>query len=220
MSKRSYDDLCGIARALDVVGDRWAILVVRELVLGPKRFTDLRAGLRGIGPDMLAARLRDLEAAGVVRQRALGPPAGSRVYELTERGQGLGPVLLELGRWGSLVPPPSPSARLGVDSAVLALPSLFDPDAAGDLEATYGLRLDDQPFEVRIVGGTLDAERGEPVAPLATIATDPGTLAGLLWQGLELAEVERVEAVVIEGDRRALRRFLRLFPLPDSGANE
>ena len=215
MTKRTYDDLCGIARALDVVGDRWAILVVRELVLGPKRFTDLRAGLRGIGPDMLAARLRDLEAAGVVRTRTLGPPAGARVYELTERGEGLEPVLLELGRWGSLVPPPSPSAKLGVDSAVLALPSLFDAEAAGDLEATYGLRLDDQPFEVRIARGMVEAERGEPDAPLATLATDPRTFAGLLWQGADLADAERRGSAAVEGDRRAAKRFLRLFPLPE-----
>ncbi len=215
MSKRTYDDLCGIARALDVVGDRWALLVVRELVLGPKRFTDLRGGLSGIGPDMLAARLRDLEAAGVVRQREHGPPAGSRVYELTERGRGLEPVLLELGRWGSLVPPPSPSARLGVDSAVLALPSLFDAEAAGDLEATYGLRLDDHDFEVRIADGTVEAARGEPDAPVATFVTDPMTFAGLLWQGADLAEAERGGIVRVEGDRRAARRFLRLFPLPE-----
>src|SRR3954452_10567314 len=99
--KRTYGDRCGIARALDAVGERWALLVVRELLLGPKRFTDLRAGLPTLGPDVLAQRLRDLEAAGIVARRTLPPPAGSRVYELTERGQELEPVLLALGRWGS-----------------------------------------------------------------------------------------------------------------------
>jgi len=214
MTSRTYNDLCGIARGLDVVGDRWALLVIRELLLGPKRFTDLRAGLPGIGPDMLAARLRDLEASGVVRARAAGPPARSGAYELTARGEELEPVLLELGRWGSLVPPPSPGARLGVDSAVLALPSLIDPERAGDLEATYGLRLDGQEFEVRLAGGTVAAARREPDDPAATIATDPGTFAGLLWQGLDLAEAERSGAVSVEGDRRAAKRFLGLFPLP------
>src|SRR5437763_16199667 len=98
MAKRTYGDRCGIARAVDVVGERWALLVVRELLLGPKRFTDLRAGLPKVGPDMLAARLRELEQAGVVRRGELPPPAASRVYELTERGRGLEPVILALGR--------------------------------------------------------------------------------------------------------------------------
>jgi DNA-binding HxlR family transcriptional regulator len=214
MATRTYNDLCGIARALDVVGERWAVLVVRELMLGPKRFTDLRAGLRSIGPDMLAARLRDLEAAGVVAHRALGPPAGSQVYELTDRGRELEPVLLALGRWGSVEPPRSPSAKLGVDSAVLALPSLFDAEAAGDLEASYGLRLDDQDFEVRVSGGTIGTDRGEAASPVATLATDPGTFAGLLWQDLDLSAAEQAGAVTVEGNRRAAKSFLRLFPLP------
>src|SRR5215208_936562 len=110
-AKRTYGDPCGIARALDVVGERWALLVVRELLLGPKRFTDLRAGLAHVGPDMLSQRLRELEQAGVVRRRTLAPPAGSRVYELTERGLELEPVVLALGRWGSRAPFPAGDAR-------------------------------------------------------------------------------------------------------------
>src|SRR6185437_6886764 len=103
---RTYGDRCGIARALDVVGERWALLVVRELLLGPKRFTDLRAGLPNVGPDMLSARLRDLEAAGVLRHHKLPPPASARVYELTERGRELEPGILALGRWGAAEPFP------------------------------------------------------------------------------------------------------------------
>src|SRR5215208_3203358 len=99
-TKRTYGDACGIARALDVVGERWALLVIRELVLGPKRFTDLRNGLPNIGPDVLAQRLRELEHAGVLQRSKLPPPAASHVYQLTERGQALEPVVLELGRWG------------------------------------------------------------------------------------------------------------------------
>src|SRR4051795_10515093 len=97
--KRTYGDRCGVARALDAVGDRWALLVVRELLLGPKRFTDLREGLPNLGPDILAQRLRDLEENGVVRRGQRPPPAPSRVYELPERGLGLEPILLGLGRW-------------------------------------------------------------------------------------------------------------------------
>src|SRR4051795_1875956 len=104
---RTYGDRCGVARALDLVGDRWALLVVRELLLGAKRFSDLRAGLPGVSPDVLAQRLRELEEAGVVRRTKLPPPAAARVYELTERGAELEPVVLALGRWGSAVPFPA-----------------------------------------------------------------------------------------------------------------
>ncbi|MGH2893908.1 MAG: winged helix-turn-helix transcriptional regulator, partial [Solirubrobacteraceae bacterium] len=132
---RTYGDSCGIARALDVVGERWALLVVRELVLGPKRFTDLRAGLTRVGPDMLAARLRELEEAGVVRRGALPPPAASKIYALTERGAELAPVLMALGRWGSRTPLPDATPPLGIDAAIVALQTTFDADAAGWVEA-------------------------------------------------------------------------------------
>jgi DNA-binding HxlR family transcriptional regulator/putative sterol carrier protein len=213
---RTYGDLCGIARALDVIGERWALLVVRELLLGPKRFTDLRRGLPHIGPDVLSQRLRELEQAGVLRRRTLAPPAGSRVYELTERGQELEPVLLALGAWGSAAPVPPGNPQLGVDSAMIALRTLFDTGAAGDLDATFELRLGDQLFRARVAGGELDLERGEAPKADATISADPMTLGGVLWERVGLAEAERTGAMTIEGDRRAARRFLELFPLPES----
>src|SRR5262249_31799451 len=144
-------------RALDVVGDRWALLVVRELLLGPKRFTDLRAGLTRVGPDMLAQRLRELEAAGVVRRGTLPPPAASKVYELTARGAELEPVVVALGRGGSAAPVPG-GARIGVDAFVLALKTLSAPDGAGGV---YELRLGDQTFTVTPDG----ARRGCAEAP-------------------------------------------------------
>src|SRR3954465_10608233 len=119
-AKRTYGDRCGIARALDAVGERWALLVVRELLLGPKRFTDLRTGLPHVGPDVLAQRLKELEAAGIVARRTLPPPAASKVYELTPRGAELEPVVLALGRWGSVAPGPE-DAAIGVDAFVIAL---------------------------------------------------------------------------------------------------
>ena len=128
---RTYGDRCGVARALDVIGERWALLVVRELVLGPKRFSDLRAGLRGVAPDVLSQRLRELEGAGVLRRATLPPPSGARVYELTEWGQELEPLVLGLGRWGSRAPFPAAEAELGPDAFVIALKTLFDPAAAG-----------------------------------------------------------------------------------------
>jgi DNA-binding HxlR family transcriptional regulator len=215
VTTRSYGDLCGIARALDVVGERWALLVVRELILGPKRFTDLRAGLPNVGPDVLAQRLRELEAAGVLQRRTLAPPAGSRVYELTARGRALEPVLLELGRWGTFAPVPDGAAQLGVDSAVLALRTLFDPSRADDLDGTFELRLRDQVFRADVEGGELRLARAEAPEADATISVDPMTLAAVLWQGRKLSDAERAGELGVEGDRRAAARFLKLFPLPD-----
>jgi DNA-binding HxlR family transcriptional regulator len=209
---RSYGDSCGIARALDRVGERWALLVVRELVLGPKRFTDLRAGLPGCSADVLSQRLRELEGLGVVRRRRLPPPLSARVYELTEWGRELEPVLLALGRWGSRSPlAPEPPA-LGVDAAVLALKTMFDPERAGVADVTYQLRLAEQEFAVRIGGGQLELRRGQAESPVATIVTDPGALAAVLWHGLPMAEAVAAGSMAIEGSKREAARFVRLFP--------
>jgi DNA-binding HxlR family transcriptional regulator len=197
---RTYGDRCGIARALDAVGERWALLVVRELLLGPKRFTDLRAGLPHVGPDVLAQRLRELTAAGIVRRATLPPPAASQVYELTPRGAELEPVVLALGRWGSAAPVPA-GARIGADAFVLALKALCAPDGAGGV---YELRLGDQTFTVTPDG----ARRGAAEAPDVVLEGDPGALAGWLWHERPLA------GATVTGAPAAVARFRRLFPLP------
>jgi DNA-binding HxlR family transcriptional regulator len=212
--RRKYGDRCGVARALDLVGERWALLVVRELLLGPKRFTDLRAGLPHVSPDVLAQRLRELEQDGIVQRRKLAPPAGSRVYELTDRGLELEPVVLALGRWGSSAPFPPGEPRLGIDSAILALRTLFDPDAADGLSASYELRFGEERFQARVSEGRLEVARGSADAPDATIETDTGTLSAVLWHGRRIPEAMRSGDVRIEGSRRAVERFVRLFPLP------
>ena len=211
---RTYGDRCGIARALDLVGERWALLVVRELLLGPKRFTDLRTGLPHVSPDVLAQRLRELEESGIVRRGKLPPPAGSRIYELTERGQQLEPVVLELGRFGSVAPFPPGDAQIGVDALAIALKTLFAPNAADGLTATYDLRLGEDRFRVSVADGRLDLIRASAGAPDATIKSDPATLATVLWNGRGLAEARRSGDLAISGDDDAARRFLGLFPLP------
>jgi DNA-binding HxlR family transcriptional regulator len=215
-TKRTYGDRCGVARALDMVGERWALLVVRELLLGPKRFTDLRAGLPHVGPDVLAQRLRELEGAGIVRRATLPPPAGSRVYELTERGRQLEEVVVALGRFGSVAPFPPGDAQIGVDAVVIALKSLFDAAAADGLSASYELRLGEQRFALDVADGRLAVQRGGAPAADAVIETDPGTLATVLWHGRALDEARRAGDLAIEGDRRAVTRLLRLFPLPST----
>ena len=210
--RRTYGDRCGIARALDVVGERWALLVVRELLLGPKRFTDLRGGLPHLSPDVLTVRLRDLERAAVVRRRKLAPPASSWVYELTEWGRELEPAVLALARWGSRAPFPGGDAGLGIDSVVLALMTLFDPGGAEGLEASYELRLGEERFHARVAGRRLEVARGEATEPDAIIETDPATLSAVLWHDQPLATALRSGRVAVEGSRPAARRFLGLFP--------
>ena len=211
---RTYDDGCAAAHALDLVGERWALLVVRELLLGPKRFTDLRAGLPGVSPNVLAERLRGLEAAGVVRRRKLPPPAASRVYELTDWGQELEPAILALGRWGARSPAKPRDAALGVDSLVLSLRTMFDGLAAAGLAASYEIGLGEDRFRAEVSEGRFEIERGNAEGPDATIETDPATLTALVYGGRPLEEALRSGELKIEGDRRAVERSLGLFPLP------
>jgi DNA-binding HxlR family transcriptional regulator/putative sterol carrier protein len=214
-SKRSYGDACGIARALDVVGERWALMVVRELLLGPKRFTDLRGGLPHVSPDVLAQRLRDLEQAGIVHHRRLPPPFAAQVYELTDSGRALEPVLIELGRWGGAnAPAPSDEMCMSLDSYIVSLRTLFDPVRAGDFAARVELRLGDERFRVVIADGQVEASRGELPDADAVIEADPTTLLDVLHGHRPLAETLASEAMRLSGDKRKAKRFTQLFPLP------
>ena len=215
---RTYDDGCAAAHALDLVGERWALLVVRELLLGPKRFTDLRSGLPHASPNVLAQRLRDLEAAGVVRRGKLPPPAASKIYELTEWGRDLEPVIITLGRWGVRSPTKPPDAELGVDSLILSFRTMFDPDRAEGLDASYEFRLGEDRFRAEVVDGRLEIERGTAESPDATVEAEAGTLAALVYDDLELDDALGSGDLRIKGDRDVVERFLTLFPLPEPAA--
>jgi DNA-binding HxlR family transcriptional regulator len=215
-TKRTYGEACRFAYALDVVGERWAMLVVRELLLGPKRFTDLRTSLPHASSNILSERLRDLEQGGVIQRRKLPPPAGSSVYELTEWGRELETVLTKLGAWGARSPIPPESQEIGPDSIVLALRSLFDPDAAGDLEASYALQIGEERFRVEISGGEVELARDVPAEPVLSIAVpDAPTLAAILTAQLPLDDALASGAAQIKGSKQAAKRFLRLFPMPE-----
>ena len=212
---RTYDDACAAAHALDLIGERWALLVVRELLLGPKRFTDLRTGLPGASPNVLAQRLRELERAGVVQRRKLPPPAASRVYELTDWGKELEPVITQLGRWGARSPLRPRDAGLSIDSLILSFRTMFDPRAADGLRASYELRLGEDRFRVVVDDGRFEVARGAADRPEAVIETGPATLAALVYEDRDLAEALHSGDVKIEGDESAVESFLGLFPLPE-----
>ena len=213
-SKRSYDDGCAAAHALDLIGERWALLVVRELVLGPKRFTDLRAGLPGISPNVLTQRLEELERASVVRRRKLSPPAGAWVYELTGWGLELEPAIMALGRWAARSPhfPQGPS--ISVDALMLSFRTMFDSKAAAGFETSIELRLGDDRFHTEVARGRLELARGSADEPDAILSAGPDTLAALVYGGRKLAEALRSGEVKVEGDKSSVKRFLTLFPLP------
>jgi DNA-binding HxlR family transcriptional regulator len=211
---RTYDDPCGIARALDLIGERWALLVVRELALGPKRFTDLRSGLPGASPNVLAQRLRELEQAAIVRRRHLGPPASAWVYELTRWGLDLEPVLVALGRWGSRSPA-RPAGPMSADALILALETTFAPANAGNLRARYELRLGEDRFGLQVGDGQFGVARGALERPDASLTTDVATLRALVFGGAPLSEAIRTGTAQVSGDELALERLLGVFPRPE-----
>jgi DNA-binding HxlR family transcriptional regulator len=212
--KRLFDDPCGIARALNAVGERWALLVVRELVFGPKRYSDLHRGLPQMSQNVLAQRLRELEADGLVRRRRLGPPASAAVYELTERGQELEPVLRALAHWGSRAPlPEDGAAELSVDALLFALRATFDPALAGELSLRCQLDVAGDRFRITVAGGRLELDRGEHAEPDAWLTVpEAATLRDLVFAGAALHDaVERADTEVA-GDTARLAALLRCFP--------
>jgi len=198
---KHYEQYCPIAHALDLVGDRWALLVVRELVHGPKRYTDLAEHLTGIGTNVLAARLRDLEAAGVVAKRTLPPPAASRVYELTDYGQALRPALRELALWGARsLGPPTAEDELFPGWLVNALDIVLAPVVpSGRFEFHVGDEV------ASIVDG--EARSGSTEKPDVVIEGDPDGVYHLLIE-------RRAEGVEVRGDRRLLDQLLDAVPQP------
>ena len=213
-TKRNYDDGCAMAQALNVVGERWALLVVRELVLGPKRFTDLRADLPGISANVLSQRLDELEAAGVASRRKLPPPANAWVYELSEWGYDLEPVIDQLGRWGARSPHLSREHGISVNTFILSLRNMFDPSAAEGVSTSIELRLGDHRFHAEVADGAIEVEPGVATAPKAVISGDPVTLATVFYDDRDLAETVSSGDLAVEGDETAIKQFLTLFSLP------
>ena len=207
VTTRSYRQYCGVARALDLVGERWALLVVRELVIGPKRFTDLRRGLPGIATNVLTLRLKQLERDGIVERRTLPAPAASTVYELTGYGRDLVPIVLDLGRWGARsLGPRGSDQSLRSEWLAVAMQAFFRPEAAKGTSAVLRLRLPDGAFGLRIEGGELEVTPGAPAHADLTLTTDPDSLVGFL-RGASVPP----GSLSPEGDRALLARLPEIF---------
>jgi DNA-binding HxlR family transcriptional regulator len=216
--QRGYRQACGIARGLDLVGERWALLIVRELLLGPKRFTDLRAGLPGASPNAVTDRLNELTAAGVLRRRQLPPPAASWVYELTDWGRALEPIVLALGTWALGSPPRDDQSFLSLDSVMLTIRTYFAGAAPGDSPASVQVRLTDgdaeRAFGVWLDGATADVRHELPERPDATITTDTATLLAVLGDHGQLAAALKT-GMAVDGDRRVVDRLINGVAVPD-----
>lgn len=210
---KRYEQYCAVARALDLVGERWTLLVVRSLLMGPQRYTDLREAMPGIATDLLTARLRTLEEAGYVRRTRLPRPAATTVYELTEAGWQLGPVVLGLARLGvAELGPPAADEDVNADALVLVLRASYHGDNAGsDAGPSYQLDLDGEPYAVSVRDGWVHTARGGAEEPALTLRTSPRTLAEIL-SGATAPQAALADGrLAIDGPVTELQRFAASF---------
>lgn len=223
MSKRTYHQFCPLAYSLDVVGERWTLLIVRELLMGPRRYTDMLNGLPGIGTNLLANRLKALEEAGVIRQRTLPPPAASHVYELTEFGDGLRPVIDSLAQWGMgfINFPPPQEDFIGVVPAILALSKFFLPENARGLNATYEFRLEGTTLVLTIKAGELTLKEGVATAPDMIVETTGHLLLTLLGGERVIQDaLSQGHFNILKGERALFDKLIPAFALPTTSQPE
>ncbi|WP_420143915.1 winged helix-turn-helix transcriptional regulator [Sphingobium sp.] len=208
--KRAYQDGCAVAHALDIIGDRWALPIMRELMLGPKRFTDLRAGLPGISANVLTQRLEELEASSILVRRRLPPPAASQIYELTDWGRESEILFQVLGRWACRSPTMEPGKPMSQVSVVLSMRTMIDRSRIGDMDATIGFRFGEEEFRATLKDGDFRIDRGDAAGADTIISGDQNMLVAVLYGGKGYADVP----LSVEGDRALAERFATLFPLP------
>jgi len=206
--KRRYEDACGLAHAMELLGERWAMLVLRELAYGPRRFSELKADLKGISANVLAQRLTELERRSLVRKTKLAPPASIQVYEATEWGLEVVPLIASLGRWAARSPWHNPTLQMSHVSVIMSLQTLLSPELAEGLDGRIGFQFGDVSYVTRLHDGRLDVERG-PVQDCDVVFSGaPSDIAAVIHGGAPL------EMIDVEGDMELAKRFRTLFPLP------
>jgi DNA-binding HxlR family transcriptional regulator len=210
---KRYDDACGLAHALELIGERWALLVLRELMLGPRRFSELKADLPGISANVLTQRLGELERRGLVRKTKLPPPASVQVYEATDWGMEARPLMGQLGKWAARSPLHDPTLPISHVSAMLSLETMIDPERAKGMETRIGFRMGDVDYVGKLGGGRLEIERGDTAGADVIFSAQPAALVGVVYGGAPM------ETIGVEGDVSLARRFVRLFPLPPKASS-
>jgi DNA-binding HxlR family transcriptional regulator len=214
--KRWYDDACGTALALELVGERWSMLIVRELMYGPRRFGELKAGLPGISANVLTQRLASLEDAAILVRRKLPPPANVQVYDLTPWGRESETAIMALGKWAARSPLHDPTAFMSGASLMMSIRTLKVPGRMGDLAFTLGVRLSADHFSARVGGEDIAVSRGRPDAPDVTIAADVAfPILAFLYGKLPPEPMEADGSLTITGDRHLAKRLADLLALPE-----
>lgn len=211
--KRLYDDGCAAAHAMDLIGERWALLVVRELMLGPKRFSDIRRNLNGISANVLTQRLEELERMDIVIRRHLPPPAAIQVYDLTDWGRDLEPVFQALGRWAVRSPFKGPGP-MTLNSLLMSFETMFSPAAAEGVSARLALTLSGEPCHVVIADQTISAGRGLISDADVNIAATADDIAGLIYEGIPFSEWRNGPGIQITGSADILAQMPQYFPRP------
>lgn len=214
ITQRRYDDACAAAHALDLIGERWALLVMRELFFGPRRFGALRAALPGISANTLSQRLDGLIAHGIAERRQLPAPVSAQVYALTDWGLESEPIFRALGRWAARSPAHDPTLGFSASSLLLSMRTMIDPVRARNLRLTIGLWLGDETYRVELADGALTAARGATDGADLVLAGDARSVAALLYGGVPLSDLEAAGALRVTGDRSIAARLPSLFPLP------
>ncbi len=213
--KRLYDDACGTAHALELIGERWALLVMRELMLGPRRFSELRADLPGISANVLTQRLEGLEARHLLVRRRLPPPASAQVYELTEWGYEAEPLVQMLGRWAARSPWHDPSLPISGVSVMLSFRTMIDRARVGDLALRVGFAFGDMTYVGQLDASGIAIARGKAQGCDLVFTGTPHALAGAVYGGVPLDALDAEGLLHAEGDPALIARFLTLFPLPE-----
>jgi len=206
--KRRYDDACGLAHALELLGERWAMLVLRELAYGPRRFSELKADLQGISANVLTQRLSELEARGLVRRVKLPPPASVQVYQATDWGLEAVPVIASLGKWAARSPCHNPNQPMSHVSLIMSLQTLLSPVLAAGLNARIGFRFGEADYVTTLHDGRLDVQRGEVDDCDVIFVGTSSEVAAVIHGGAPF------EMIRVEGDMALAKRFVALFPLP------
>lgn len=218
ITKRIYGDACGMAHALELIGERWALIVLRELLLGPKRFGELRADIPGISANVLNQRLEGLEANGLVVRRKLPAPANAQVYELTPWGYEAEPIGQAMGRWATRSPLHDPTAPISGVSVLLSFRTMLDRERARGIDARIGFRFGDYAYLGHLSEQGFPIARGDIAGADVVFAGDHRALAGAIYGGVPLATLEASGALTVTGDRALAERFITLFPLPEKVA--
>jgi DNA-binding HxlR family transcriptional regulator len=206
--KRRYDDACGLAHALDLIGERWAMLILRELAYGPRRFSGLKADLSGISANVLTQRLAELEKRGIVRRTRLAPPASVQVYEATEWGLEIEPLIGALGKWAARSPLHNPTLPMSPVSLMMSLQTLFSPERAAGLEARIGFRFGEVEYVATVSRERVDIARGDAAGSDVIFSGSSNDVAAVIHGGAPFSMIS------VEGDQALARRFVTLFPLP------